>query len=217
LLASAHTIAAELSSCTHLATITHELIHEYYQQLEQQLASELSQQLAKAQWPSPRPIIAGIVETVDEEFENSFVQLIDVQIAYEAAVTVMHKVIPDCEIAAKHSLKALKVLFEPLLIRFRFHFMEKHATNRLDKPEWMYTHMLSVFRDHRDFMKQCIQPMLDEHCSIPVDAYTELMKSLVQLAQSKLKQDLLIVLQDEPALFHHYITETVAFEQGINV
>lgn len=45
-------------------------------------------------------------------------------------------------------------------MRFRYHFDGKRQTNRLDKPEWYFTHVLNLMHEHKPFMTTNIQPLL---------------------------------------------------------
>jgi len=46
----------------------------------------------------------------------------------------------------------LGVLMKPIALRFRFHFSDKQASNRVDKPEWMTAFLLQVVQDHSAFI-----------------------------------------------------------------
>lgn len=50
----------------------------------------------------------------------------------------------------------------PLRKRFIYHFHGTKQTNRIDKPEWYFTQILSWIRDHVDFVGQWIQPIIDK-------------------------------------------------------
>lgn len=47
-------------------------------------------------------------------------------------------------------------------MRFRYHFDGKRQTNRLDKPEWYFTHVLNLMHEHKPFMTTHIQPLLEK-------------------------------------------------------
>lgn len=59
------------------------------------------------------------------------------------------------------SLPPMKLLLEPLETRFRFHFSGRRETNRIDKPEWMFTFVFTTVREHQQFLAQSVQPQLD--------------------------------------------------------
>lgn len=50
----------------------------------------------------------------------------------------------------------------PLRKRFLYHFYGNRQTNRIDKPEWYFTQILSWIRDHVDFVVKWIQPLIDK-------------------------------------------------------
>lgn len=50
----------------------------------------------------------------------------------------------------------------PLKKRFLYHFYGARQTNRIDKPEWYFTQVLSWIRDHKDFVHKWIQPVINK-------------------------------------------------------
>ncbi len=62
----------------------------------------------------------------------------------------------------KQGLYPLIALMEPLNLRFRYHFDGKRQTNRLDKPEWYFTHVMNLMHDHRIFITTIVQRLLDK-------------------------------------------------------
>jgi len=61
------------------------------------------------------------------------------------------------------SLDAMTVLMQPILLRFQYHFEGKRPTNRDDKPEWCFTYVLNLVRDHTVFLCNDIQSILNEN------------------------------------------------------
>lgn len=78
----------------------------------------------------------------------------------------LHK---DCETPEKQrialrreGLYPLQTLLEPITLRFRYHFDGKRQTNRLDKPEWYLTHVLNLMHEHRPFVSEILQGLLQK-------------------------------------------------------
>ena len=55
--------------------------------------------------------------------------------------------------SGQFSLLALDWMLAPIVRRFRFHFAGKRPTNRLDRPEWLFSFVLVAIRDHSDFLQ----------------------------------------------------------------
>lgn len=55
----------------------------------------------------------------------------------------------------------MTIMVKPLRKRFIYHFYGTRQTNRVDKPEWYFTQILSWIRDHIRFVDQWIQPVVD--------------------------------------------------------
>lgn len=61
------------------------------------------------------------------------------------------------------ALAPMKLLLEAIDTRFRYHFSGRKETNRIDKPEWMFTFVLNTLKEHEEFIAASIQPVLDDH------------------------------------------------------
>lgn len=53
----------------------------------------------------------------------------------------------------------VSLLLEPLRKRFVFHFCGNKDTNRPDKPEWMFSQILTWIKDHELFLMEWVQPV----------------------------------------------------------
>lgn len=51
----------------------------------------------------------------------------------------------------------LKSIIDPFLLRIQFHFMSNKPTNRPDKPEWLFDHILKLIADQRKFFVGSVQ------------------------------------------------------------
>lgn len=51
----------------------------------------------------------------------------------------------------------IQLLIKPFRQRFQYHFSGTRQTNRLDKPEWYYTQILSWIRDNQLLVSQNLQ------------------------------------------------------------
>jgi transcription termination factor NusB len=62
----------------------------------------------------------------------------------------------------KDGLYPLLSLVHPISLRFKYHFEGKRQTNRVDKPEWYFTHVINLVHEHKPFMENHIQPLLEK-------------------------------------------------------
>lgn len=60
-------------------------------------------------------------------------------------------------------------MVRPLRKRFIYHFYGARQTNRIDKPEWYFTQILSWIRDHYKFAVQYVQPVVDRLGYLHID------------------------------------------------
>ncbi|XP_053685469.1 RINT1-like protein [Sabethes cyaneus] len=106
------------------------------------------------------------------------------------------------------------ILLKPFHLRFQFHFTGSKQTNRLDKPEWYLTQILSWAKENHIFVGQNFQSAAIKAGVSNLNVRLEFVRGLVQLAITKLVQDIDAVCQEE-ALYAHVIDEVLAFEQEL--
>ncbi|GFW08027.1 RAD50-interacting protein 1 [Trichonephila clavipes] len=111
-------------------------------------------------------------------------------------------------------LLPLQLMLQPLQKRFIFHFMGKKLTNRLDKPEWYLTQILTWISDHSLFLEQTVEPILQKEKLSRFSARAQIMRGLVHLAITRLKSDLPKLLDDDK-LLSHTIDEILLFSQEL--
>ncbi|XP_054710324.1 RAD50-interacting protein 1-like [Uloborus diversus] len=111
-------------------------------------------------------------------------------------------------------LLPLQLMLQPLQKRFAFHFMGNKPTNRLDKPEWYLTQILTWITDHTIFLEESVQSLLDKEGLSRFNARIQIMKGLVQLAIVRFKSDLTCLIDDD-RLFSHAIDEILLFSQEL--
>lgn len=64
----------------------------------------------------------------------------------------------------------MAIMLKPLRKRFIYHFYGTRQTNRIDKPEWYFTQILSWIRDHCKFVSDWVQPVIDQLGMVYIDA-----------------------------------------------
>lgn len=109
----------------------------------------------------------------------------------------------------------LGLMLKPIALRFRFHFSDKQASNRVDKPEWMTAFLLQVITDHSSFIVEEIQPLVTQ-CDIHRNVLPDFIRATYDLARGKFERQLtqLAAVSDMP-LFSHIVDELIAFEKKL--
>ena len=59
-------------------------------------------------------------------------------------------------------------MIQPIALRFKYHFQGSRNTNRVDKPEWAFTHILDQIYEHESFIEEYLGP-LTHGAGYPVD------------------------------------------------
>eukprot|EP01135_Chromosphaera_perkinsii_P005367 Nk52_evm48s343 gene=Nk52_evmTU48s343 len=191
------------SSCSILKEFVQGCEHSVGQNIKVKLAHDFKEILKEIKWPFGREAKPSDCESLVGTLINLFQQLILLQFP-----TKRYNVVD------KDPLMAMELLVEPIVTRFKFHFSGARKTNRKDKPEWFFTHMLSYIRDHETFIQETVQSAVNRVGLVGYDCKAEFMKILVDTVNEKIKLDIGAVI-NEPELFAHLVTETIKFESDL--
>ncbi|KAG0142057.1 hypothetical protein CROQUDRAFT_662996 [Cronartium quercuum f. sp. fusiforme G11] len=113
-----------------------------------------------------------------------------------------------------NGLLVIKALIKPIELRFRYHFDSNRSTNRLDKPEWYFDHIIQRLSDHQEFVRKDIQKLLNLNNYKSINAMEEFSKGLLEMVEKKLKQTIPEILNLKPILAHT-IQKSLDFDQSI--
>ncbi|KAF7978890.1 hypothetical protein HWV62_44393 [Athelia sp. TMB] len=161
----------------------------------------------KLKWPMP---VDYIVATPEERkaFEAAFLNLLNLQQLGE-------KIRPTpTERSEKDGLYPIQALVQPVSLRFKYHFEGTRETNRIDKPEWYFTHVLNVTHEHRSFMENVVQHLLASTKYRNIMAWREFTMLLIPLLSRKLTRTVPTLL-NRPSLLAHTIYQALAFDAAI--
>ncbi|KAI3626955.1 hypothetical protein GLX27_001380 [Malassezia furfur] len=131
-------------------------------------------------------------------------------------------------------LTAATILFQPILLRFRYHFDSDRSTNRLDKPEWFLRHMLALVQMNSELFAPAPdawysggqvaeltrlrrptspdQPFRKRH--IFADTSAELLHNALYPLRKKIHASMPL-LAPEPALLAHSIFQYLTFDADL--
>ncbi|KAH9813247.1 RINT-1/TIP-20 [Melampsora americana] len=112
------------------------------------------------------------------------------------------------------NLIAMKSIVKPLELRFRYHFDSQRSTNRLDKPEWYFDHILHRLEEHERFVRGDVQRLMDMNGYGHLDAMTQFSILLIEMIEKKLKQTIPQILEIKP-LLAHTIYKAIEFDTSI--
>ncbi|KIY47067.1 hypothetical protein FISHEDRAFT_66233 [Fistulina hepatica ATCC 64428] len=118
---------------------------------------------------------------------------------------------PSEERKGKDGLYPLQTLVRPVAQRFKYHFDSTRPTNRLDKPEWYFTHVLNTCHEHRPFMDSVIQKLLSSTQYCNISAWREFARLLLPMLTRKLSRTVPMLLS-HPSLLAHTIYQALSFD-----
>lgn len=182
---------------------------ETWQGIKSALASRLLKSLDGIGWPKKIDYPSVPIEN-RKEFEIAFREMLSLQVDAEKMNLDVSPSTPN----APTGIYPIEVMIHPVALRFKFHFEGTRGTNRLDKPEWAFSHILDLIFEHRHFAEDYLQPLLDRTGFAEVDALSELINQLIPLPLSLLQRRFPHLL-DHPALLAHTVYQTVIFDDSI--
>jgi RAD50-interacting protein 1 len=118
-------------------------------------------------------------------------------------------------------LLPLEIMVRPLAQRFRYHFYGDRPTNRLDKPEYFFSHVLDLLDRHTEFVANEMQPILDRHVQeneatelIYTDAISSFITALLPLVIGK-SLSILPHIASHSQLLSHFMHEVMSFDESL--
>ncbi|KAG9127939.1 hypothetical protein FRC07_007177 [Ceratobasidium sp. 392] len=201
------------STTTPTLNITHflrDLAAQTWKDIKAILSSRLIEASEKISWPLPINLTA-VSANDTESFQNAFLDLLSLQAEGEAFQPLDESRDGKSE---RDGLYALEALVHPVALRFKFHFDSTRPTNRLDKPEWYFTHILNISHEHRGFMEYFIQPLLDKTSSRSINAQNEFTRLLFPILARKIRRSVPTLLT-QPSLLAHTIYQALLFDAAV--
>ncbi|KAF8268953.1 TIP-1 family-domain-containing protein [Lactarius quietus] len=161
-------------------------------------------------WPMPVDYSVASLEH-KRAFETAFRRLLDFQEIHFPSGQKLH---PDEDEFSKKGLYPIQALVQPISQRFKYHFEGPRHTNKLDKPEWYFTHILNVSHEHRPFFDNVAQSLLTSTKFSDVDAWREFICNILPFLTRHIKRTIPSLLS-HPPLLAHTIYQAITFDVSL--
>ncbi|KAH9949502.1 RINT-1 family protein [Amylocystis lapponica] len=212
LVASAHATCAPVEDVAgpqklHILVFLETVRDQTWLDMKRILSSALLSAAEKLNWPMPVDY-ASSAPNDRAEFEATFSNLLKLQTIGKRINGLTN------EASDKTGLYPLQALVQPISLRFKYHFEGTRQTNRLDKPEWYFTHILNVSHQHHIFMETTVQSLLANSDYNTINAWREFTALLFALPERKLKRTVPLLLPHPPVLAHT-IYQALAFDSTL--
>jgi len=86
-------------------------------------------------------------------------------------------------------LWCMELLVKPLEVRFNFNFRGRESTNRYDRPEWHFTYVRQLLKNHHKFL-EFVTSLLHSMGLVGYDAKHEILRGLIPIIKEKMVSDL---------------------------
>ncbi|BFZ60717.1 hypothetical protein YB2330_001763 [Saitoella coloradoensis] len=193
------------SSTIHLIEYVDASLDALWEEMKMKLSEGFKATLERLGWPT---IVAKSMEGYEEKIAAF-------QVGFEKLLVLQQ---PDANgndtSSQSGPLLAFSILAEPLDLRFRYHFQSNRTTNRPDRPEWFFAHLLTLFEDHSAFMNTVISTILASSGLAKRIAMHEFITALLPAAERKLKL-LLDEIEVDAKMWSHLVHETLRFDDAV--
>lgn len=198
----------------HLADLALEHKKSSTREVQGYLEHQLQQVLERIEWPTR--VLEPTKSDVQEwsRYSGLLLQLQEPSLLLQARSTEPG----DREPAV---LLPLAVTINPLLLRFRYHFYGDRPTNRLDKPEYFFSHVLDLLDQHGAWVANLLQPVLDARIAVNQELenlYTDALSSFITALLPMVTQKCLSLLRQltsRPPLLSHLMHELMSFDDTL--
>ncbi|CAG8727016.1 937_t:CDS:2, partial [Acaulospora morrowiae] len=198
---------------THLDVFLQQSKDALWEDMKNRLTKKFQRTLDSLNWPTPIELPYTPVTTEHlSAFKRAFKELlllqkpINVSDEFDSSLSTENNSLPP--------LLPIQIMVEPLIVRFRYHFDSKRPTNRIDKPEWYFTHVLTTIREHSPFLQGAVQAIVDEAGFQMYHAKNDFIRCLLVAVIRKLNNNAPTLL-NSPQVFSHTVFETLQFDQTL--
>ncbi|OJT09596.1 RAD50-interacting protein 1 [Trametes pubescens] len=189
----------------HILAFLEGIVERTWRDIKSVLSSRLLEAAEKLKWPLEVDYTAAAPEN-RKAFETSFGHLLKLQ-------NIGQQIRKDKSLA-KEGLYAIQALVQPIALRFKYHFEGTRQTNRLDKPEWYFTHIANEAHEHRPFMESIVQSLVASSEYRVINAWREFTLQLLPVLERKLRRTVPALLAHPPILAHT-IYQALAFDTAL--
>ncbi|GAB1517499.1 hypothetical protein RhiTH_000548 [Rhizoctonia solani] len=193
-----------------IAKFLRDLRSSTWKEIKGVFSNRLVEASEKLSWPLPINL-TGSSRSHVEAFQQAFIDLLSLQAEGEAIQTRNGAIDNRNE---RDGLYSLEALILPIALRFKFHFDGTRPTNRLDKPEWYFTHISNISHEHRGFMEHFIQPLIDKSPFHDINAQNEFTRLLFPILARKIRKSVPQLLA-QPSLLAHTIYQALLFDAAV--
>ncbi|KAF9015481.1 TIP-1 family-domain-containing protein [Cyathus striatus] len=206
--ACSNTEDSDNKQTVHLVDFLEKVRDKCWVDIKGYLSSQLSSAAEQLGWPMQMNYITA--STKDKEaFNSAFFNLLKLQ-------SLSRKFLKEnsSNNEVMQGLYPIQAIVQPLSLRFKYHFEGSRQTNRLDKPEWYFEHVLNAVHEHRTFMEVVVQKLLSSTEYKHIDAWREFTNLLLLLLVRKLKRTVPSMLS-RPSLLAHTIYQSLSFDASL--
>ncbi|TBU64736.1 RINT-1 family protein [Dichomitus squalens] len=192
----------------HVLAFLESVVEQTWKDIKGVLSTTLLEAAEKLKWPLKVDYASASPED-RRAFETAFYNLLKLQTTGEKIRDSSKR-----KASAKEGLYPIQALVRAIALRFKFHFEGSRPTNRLDKPEWYFTHIANESHEHRPFMESIIQALLSTTEYRTINAWREFTLQLLPVLESKLHRTIPALLTHAPILAHT-IYQALAFDTAL--
>ncbi|CAI2172787.1 4940_t:CDS:10 [Funneliformis geosporum] len=202
---------------SHLDIYLQRCVDALWEDMKSRLTKKFQHTLNALNWPTPIkvPYTSNTTDKLST-FRKAFTELLLLQqpVEDDEVPEPLESKNPKDDNESLPPLLPIQIMVEPLMVRFRYHFDSKRPTNRIDKPEWYFSHVITTIREHLPFLSGAVQSIVDDAGFEKYHAKNEFIRCLLVAVTRKLNNSVPKLL-NSPQVFSHTVFETLQFDQTL--
>ncbi|WVW83112.1 hypothetical protein I302_105130 [Kwoniella bestiolae CBS 10118] len=192
-----------------LMRVVIEVKERTWQGLKDLMSENLLRACEPLGWPR-KVMYENVPSEARRDFERAYQDLLFLQAEGED----LHGEVRPSHWSSGKGLYPVQAMIKPIELRFKYHFMGKKGTNRVDKPEWAFANILDQIYEHQSFLSTYLQQLSTKAGYEDIDIKSELTLLLFPILLGLLRSRIPHLLE-HPALLAHTIYQTVIFDEAV--
>ncbi|ORY98398.1 TIP-1 family-domain-containing protein, partial [Absidia repens] len=184
---------------------------ELWNKLNDTIRKDIAASLQTLDWPTAiQPPYGPQIRSKLEGLENGFRNMLLLKRPTESPEAPNQTIQPLLS-------APMRLLLEPISLRFKFHFEGSRPTNRLDKPEWYLKHAKNQISAHIPFIMTTIQPIVEDVFGHEqrVSARDYFIDGLMEDIARKVTRTIPKLIA-QPNLLSHTVHELLEFDRSLS-
>ncbi|XP_055330478.1 RAD50-interacting protein 1-like [Paramacrobiotus metropolitanus] len=202
------------SKCSYLQTFLYKMTVFWTRMVADRVAQDLPAIFVRIGYPKPPSLQKNLSVAIDGRSRYEIAEITKILLKMQLPDFVVNCTDTDEAAVFLEQNLPVKYFVVPLEKRFRFHFYVSDKTNKIDKPEWYFTQLLSWIKDYADFLANVLHPVFQSEGFPQNTVKVDFVRALACLGRSKFLSSVPLLLK-ERSFFAHAVDELLVFSRHL--